>query len=334
MHVTPPPVQMVQLLAGFQVAQALYTCAKLGIPDQLVDGPRTSADLAKAVQSDPAATTRLVRTLASLGVFADAGDGRHALTPLGQTLVTDAPGSMRDLALMWMETHYDAFGHLAEGVRTGRPAAELHYGAPFFEWISGQPEQINRFTRAMANLTDGIKSAAAATVELPGAHTVVDIGGADGAVLAPLLQRDESLQGIVFDLPHVIQAAEADMKAFGLGPRLTAVGGDFFESVPEADAYLLSMILHDWDDECARRILANIARAGRPGSRVVSLELVITTDDQPHMAKMIDLTMLGMLTGRERSTTELEQLVTSAGLQFDGITATPSPISVLHATVL
>jgi hypothetical protein len=333
MHEIPPPVRMVQLLAGFQVAQALYACAKLGIPDQLVDGPRTSADLAGAVQADQAATTRLVRTLASLGVFANAGDGRYALTPLGQTLVADAPGSMRDLALMWMETHYDAFGHLTEGVRTGRPAAELHYGAPFFEWISGQPEQINRFTRAMANLTDGIKSAAAATVELPGAHTVVDIGGADGAVLAPLLQRDESLQGIVFDLPQVVQAAEADMKAFALGPRLTAVAGDFFESVPEGDAYLLSMILHDWDDEHARRILSNIASAARPGSRVVSLELVITADDQPHMAKMIDLTMLGMLTGRERSAAELEDLVVAAGLRFDGITATPSPMSVLYATV-
>jgi hypothetical protein len=119
-----------------------------------------------------------------------------------------------------------------------------------------------------------------------------------------------------------------------LGPRLTAVGGDFFESVLEADAYLLSMILHDWDDAHARRILSNIARAARPGSRVVSLELVITANDQPHMAKMIDLTMLGMLTGRERSAAELADLVTSAGLRFDGITATPSPMSVLYATAL
>ena len=333
MHEIPPPVQMVQMLAGFQVAQGLYACAKLGIPDQLTNGPRTSAELAIAVQADPASTARLVRTLASLGVFADAGQGTYALTPLGRTLVSDAPGSMRDLALMWMETHYPAFAHLAEGIRTGRPAAELHYGAPFFQWLSGEPEQVNRFTRAMANLTEGIKSAAAASIDLAGARTVVDVGGADGAVLAQLLQRDDTLEGIVLDLPHVLQDAEAATKAFGLGARLRTVGGDFFHSVPEADAYLLSMILHDWDDESARRILANIARDGRPGSRIVSLELVIASDDQPHMAKMIDLTMLGMLTGLERTAEELEALVTFAGLRFDGITKTASPMSVLHATV-
>jgi hypothetical protein len=333
MHEIPPPVQMVQMLAGFQVAQGLYTCAKLGIPDQLTDGPRTSAELAAAVQADPASTARLVRALASLGVFADAGDNTYALTPLGWTLVSDAPGSMRDLALMWMETHYPAFGHLVEGVRTGRPAAELHYGTPFFQWISGEPEQVNRFTRAMANLTDGIKAAAATTIDLSAGSTIVDVGGADGAVLAQLLHRDETLDGIVLDLPHVVQDAEAAMKAFGLGARLRSLGGDFFQAVPQADAYLLSMILHDWDDESARRILANIARDGRPGSRVASLELVIAPDDQPHMAKMIDLTMLGMLTGHERTAEELEALVTAAGLRFDGITATPSPMSVLHATV-
>jgi hypothetical protein len=324
---------MVQMLAGFQVAQGLYACAKLGIPDQLADGPRTGAELATAVQADPASTARLVRTLASLGVFADAGEGRYALTPLGRTLVSDAPGSMRDLALMWMETHYAAFGRLVDGVRTGRPAAELHYGAPFFEWIAGEPEQVNRFTRAMANLTDGIKSAAASTIDFSGASTVVDVGGADGAVLAQLLHRDETLEGIVLDLPHVVQDAQPATKAFGLGHRLRSVGGDFFHAVPAGDAYLLSMILHDWDDESARRILANIARAGRPGSRVASLELVIAPDDQPHMAKMIDLTMLGMLTGRERTAEELQALVISAGLRFDGITATPTPMSILHATV-
>jgi O-methyltransferase domain/Dimerisation domain len=333
MHEIPPPVQMVQMLAGFQVAQGLYTCAKLGIPDQLTDGPRTPAQLATSVQADPASTLRLVRTLASLGVFADAGDGRFALTPLGWTLVSDAPGSMRDLALMWMETHYAAFGELVEGVKSGRPAADLYYGVPFFQWLSGEPEQIHRFTRAMANLTTGIKNAAAAEIDLTGAHTVVDVGGADGAVLAQLLERDPNLEGIVLDLPHVVQDAEAAMKAHGFGPRLRSLGGDFFQSVPEADAYVLSMILHDWDDESARRILANIARDGRPGSRVISLELVIAPGDQPHMAKMIDLTMLGMLTGRERTAEELEALVSSAGLHFDGITATPSPMSLLQASV-
>lgn len=334
METVPPAVQMVQMLAGFQVAQALYAAAKLGVADQLTEGPRSAEQLGDRLQCDPAATYRLMRSLSGLGVFSEVESGRFGLNPLGQTLVSGGPGSMRDLALMWMETHYAPFGGLVDTVRTGRPAAEAYYGEPFFHWLSRHPEQVTRFTRAMANLTDGIKLHAVDAVDFADSRMLVDVGGADGALLAHVLRTAPQVDGVTFDLPHVVSDAAATIKGFELGSRLRAEGGDFFVSVPSgADTYLLSMILHDWDDTRARQILANIAEAGAPGSRLVSLELVVPPGDAPHMAKMIDLTMLGMLTGHERTAEELRSLVESAGLRFEGITTTPTPMSVLHASV-
>jgi hypothetical protein len=328
----PPPVQMVQLLSGFQISQALYAAAKLGIPDELVAGPCTAADVAARLQTDPDATRRLMRVLGSLGVLADDA-GAWRLTPLGATLAADVPGSMRDLALMWMETHYAPFARLVDTVRTGEPAADLLYGQPFFGWLGGHPDQINRFSRAMANLTTGIKVGAADSLDLSAAHHVVDVGAADGALLAHLLQRWGQADGVAFDLPHVVADAETAVKSFDLGDRLRAVAGDFFAAVPAGDTYLLSMVLHDWDDERAGLILRNIARAAAPGAAVYSLELVLPPGDAPHMAAMIDLTMLGMLTGRERTEAELRALFAAAGMTVENIADSPTPMSVVRARV-
>jgi hypothetical protein len=314
----PPAVQAVQLLAGFQVSQALYVLAKLDVPQRLAGGPRPVEELALETGADALSLKRLMRAAASLGVFAEPEPEVYALTPLGEAL-----GAMRDLALTWMETHYEAFGRLLDGVKAGQPAASLHYGMPFFAWLGSQPEQVARFTGAMANLTDGIKVHALHGYTLPPGETV-DVGGADGAVLARLADR-----GIVFDLPHVIDSARERIQARGLTP----VAGDFFETVPEADVYLLSMILHDWDDAHATRLLRAIANAARPGARVVALELVVPPGNGPHMAKMIDLTMLGMLTGRERTPSEHEALFDGAGLTLDRIVTTQTPLSIVEASV-
>ena len=330
----PPPVQMVQLLAGFQVSQALYAAAKIGVADHLVDGPQTAERLAVQVDADPVALSRLLRTLSSLGVFTQSSPDTFGLTPLGATLVSDGEGSMRDLALMWMETHYAPFGGLADTVRSGECAATQFYGEPFFSWLAGQPDQVSRFSRAMANLTDGIKGGAIASYDFGGAGTIVDVGGADGALLARVVAGTPDTVGIVFDRPHVVDEAAATVKGFGLGDRLTTQGGDFFESVPAgADTYLLSMVLHDWNDADATRLLANIRAAADPGARVLAFELVMPTTDEPHMSKMIDLTMLGMLDGRERTDAEMRALFEGAGLTYERALATPTPISIIEARV-
>jgi O-methyltransferase domain/Dimerisation domain len=332
-HTVPPAVQMVQLLTGFQLSQALYATAKLGVADRLRGGPRDATALAAEVGADAQALRRIMRTLASIGIFTETEGRLYGLTPLGETLTADSPTSMRDLAIMWMETHYEPFGGLLGTVRTGRCAATEFYGQPFFTWLADHPDHVARFSRAMANLTDGIRLGAINCLDFADAGRIVDVGGADGAVLAHILNTALQATGVVFDLPHVVAEAEAGLAGYGLGDRLTLAAGDFFTAVPEgADTYLLSMILHDWSDAEAHRLLVNIKAAAPAGARLLALELVAPDGAEPHLAKMIDLTMLGMLTGRERTQAEYRLLLEDAGFKFEAVTATPTPISIVQAT--
>ena len=232
------------------------------------------------------------------------------------------------------ETHYAPFGSLLSTVRSGECAATKHYGQPFFSWLATQPEQVDRFSSAMANLTGGIKTGAIASYDFRNAGRIVDLGAADGALLANVLASAPGTTGIAFDLPHVVTEATAKMKSYGLGDRLTSEAGDFFEAVPSgADTYLLSMVLHDWNDRDATRLLANVRAAASPGARVLAFELVMPTGDQPHMSKMIDLTMLGIMNGRERTDSEMQALFEGAGFTYQGVVPTPTPISIIEARV-
>jgi hypothetical protein len=334
-HEPPPPVRMVELLGGFRISQALYAAAALGVADQLVVGPAPVKALAERAGAHAPSLHRLLRTLASVGVFTEPQPGVFALTPLGQTLTSSQPGSMRDLAIMWMETHYAPFAELIHAVRTGRPAAEHLYGEPFFAWLSHHPEQASRFTGAMANLTSGgFKTAAIASLPLDGTRTIVDVGGADGTVLATILAAHPHIRGVLFDLPHVITDAPRTLARHGVDDRVDCVGGDFFESVPAgADAYLVSVVLHNWPDQQAQRILANIAAAGGSGARLLMIEFVVPPGDTPHPSKMSDLNMLAMLDGKERTETEWRELLTAGDFTGIEIHQTGAPLSVIQATV-
>ena len=334
-HEPPPPVRMVELLGGFRISQALYAAAALGVADQLVAGPAPVKALAERAGAHAPSLHRLLRTLASVGVFTEPEPGVFALTPLGQTLTSSQPGSMRDLAIMWMETHYAPFADLIHAVRTGLPAAEHLYGEPFFAWLSHHPEQASRFTGAMANLTSGgFKTAAIASLPLDGTRTIVDVGGADGTVLAAILAGHPHMRGVLFDLPHVITSAPRTLARHGVDDRVNCVGGDFFESVPAGgDAYLVSVVLHNWPDQQAQRILANIAAAGGSGARLLMIEFVVPPGDTPHLSKMSDLNMLAMLDGKERTETEWRELLTAADFTGIEIHQTSTPLSVIQATV-
>ena len=333
-HELPPPAQMILLLGGFRVSQALYAAAALGVADQLLAGPAAAEVLAERTGAHPPSLHRLLRTLAGVGVFTEPEPGVFALTPLGQTLTSSQPGSMRDLAIMFMETHYAPFAELIHAVRTGRPAAEHYYGEPFFAWLSHHPEQASRFTAAMANLTSGFKTAAIASLPLDDTRTIVDVGGADGTVLATILAAHPHMRGVLFDLPHVITSAPETLARHGVDDRVDCVGGDFFESVPAgADAYLVSVVLHNWPDQQAQRILANIAAAGGSGARLLMIEFVVPPGDTPHLSKMSDLNMLAMLDGKERTETEWRELLTAADFTGIDIHQTGTPLSVIQATV-
>ena len=333
-HELPPPAQMVLLLGGFRISQALYAAAALGVADHLVAGPESAEVLAGRTGAHGPSLRRLLRTLASVGVFTEPEPGVFALNPLGRLLASGQPGSMRDVVLMFMETHYAPFGDLLETIRTGRPAAERFYGQPFFGWLSQHPGQASRFTAAMASLTGGFKGAAIAALPLDGTATIVDVGGADGTVLAAILAAHPHLRGVLFDLPHVIGGAPAVLAGQGVGDRAECVGGDFLEGVPPGgDAYLASLVLHDWPGQQARRILDNIAAAGGSGARLLLIEFVVPPGDAPHMAKISDLNMLAMMGGQERTEAEWRELLTDAGYAAIAIRPTGTPFSVIEATV-
>jgi hypothetical protein len=328
----PPPVQMTQLLAGFQLSQALYAAAVLGVADHLVAGPAPVAVLAEHTGAHAPSLHRLLRTLAGAGVFTEPEPGVFALTPLGQTLASGQPGSMRDLAITLMETHYAPFGDLIHTIRTGQPAAEHLYGQPFFTWLSHHPEQATRFTAAMANATSATKTAAIASLPLDGIDTIVDLGGADGAVLASILPAHPHMRGVLFDLPHVIADAPKALAERGIQDRVDCVAGDFFASVPTGgDGYLLSLVLHSWPDSRALRILRNIAAASGSGARLLLIEFVVPPGDTPHMSKMIDLTMLAMAGGKERTEPEWRELLTAAGFTGIAVRQTGTAFSVIQA---
>jgi O-methyltransferase domain/Dimerisation domain len=328
----PAQIQMMQLLAGFQVSQALYVVAKLDIATILSDGPRTVRQLAAETHANADALGRIIRVLATLGVFRTNGD-EVDITELGATLADDRPGSLRYSALYWMETHYAPFGDLLHTALTGETAATRYYGQPFFDWISTDAEKLEVQNRCFASVTNSLRAGMFDGYRLPEGAVVADIGGADGSMLAQLLADDSDRRGIVFDRPETVAAAKKTLADHGLADHAESVGGDFFQSVPAADVYILSYILHDWDDESCRRILHTIAEAAEPGARVVLVEAVIPPGDVPHPAKVIDLTMLAMLTGRERTAEEYRALLDSAGFTVDRIVPSPTPFSFVEATL-
>ncbi|MEV7021518.1 methyltransferase [Kitasatospora sp. NPDC093558] len=329
-----PAITMLRLLGGYQISQALFVAARAGLADQLLDGPIPLAELATATGLRPGPLARIVHALAGEGVFAlDAGTGLVRLGPLGRTLASGLPESVRNIALMWMDSHYRAFGELWGTAETGRPAAEIAFGEPLFDWIGQDPARVRAFSAAMTDFARAIRHHSLDAVELDGARTVVDVGGADGTVLAVLAERYPHLRGTVFDLPHVVTAAPEVLRAHGVDDRITTAGGDFFVEVPPADSYLACFILHDWSDEKAGLILGNIHRAAdATDARLILVETVLDEGAAPEVASLLDLTMLGVLTGRERTRPEWRDLLAASGFRLDRIRTTPGPMCVIEAT--
>jgi O-methyltransferase len=333
MEAAPMPMMtMMEMLAGFQVSQALYVVALLDIATSLDAGPMPLADLASRSASHPDALRRLVRTLAPMGVFTVDND-TVATTALGATLSRNHPRSAYYMARFWMETHYQPFTELANTVRTGDCGATRFLGKPFFDWISESKGRVEVQNAAFAEVTAGIRTATFVEYSLPEGEVVADIGAANASVLVSLVRDDVDRRGIAFDLPEIVPGAVDFIAHEGLADRIDVVAGDFFSVVPTADIYILSYILHDWDDESAHRILNTVTNAAKPGARLVIVEGVMPADDTPHPLRVIDLTMLCMHTGRERTAAEFERLLDDTGFTVDRIVSTPSPFSIIEATM-
>ncbi|MFD7162909.1 methyltransferase [Streptomyces violascens] len=330
-----PAADMLRLLGGFEISQALYAVARTGLADLLLSGPRPVTDLAEAAGVRSDLLRRLARTLAAEDVFTlDEAEDTVGLGPLGTTLATGTPESVRNVALMWMETHYLPFAELTQTLRDGSPSADRVLGQPFFDWLGQDPAKVATFSAAMADLLRTLRQDALASLDLAGVGSVVDVGGADGTALAELAERHPDLRGTVFDLPHVVAAATELLSARGVADRVTAVGGDFFASVPgPADCYLACFILHDWPDDRATRILENVRAAAAPGARLFLVETVLGEGTQPQIANLMDLTMMGMLGGRERTRDHWQTLLATAGFRLDRIRPTKGPMCVIEATL-
>jgi SAM-dependent methyltransferase len=330
----PPPVAMMGLVTGYWVSQAVGVVARLGIADRLARGPRGSDEVARAVGADPPALYRVLRLLAGLGVVAEAAPRTFGLTPLGDTLRSDAPGSVRDFAIA--ETapgHWQPWGRLHESVRTGRPMAREALGMELFDWYAQNPEEAGFFSAAMGNLSALAADELVRVYDFSAVRTVADVGGAHGILLAAVLRANPAARGILFDLPHVIATARDGVEAQGLTGRCALVSGDFFEAVPEgADLHLLKQIVHDWDDERAARLLRNCHRALGPAGKLLLVEMVVPPDNRPGPAQAMDLNMLVMLGGRERTEEEYRRLLQAAGFRQDRVIPTHSPFSVIEAT--
>lgn len=326
-----PAARMHQLLSGFEVSQALFVVAELGVATALLDGPRNLDELAAAVGANADALGRLIRFLGPFGVFGTESEA-VTITDLGRTLADGPADSVRTIARFFMATHYAPFGDLLHTTRTGEVGATKFLGRPFFEWVSSSTELAQLQNEAMAEFTSAARAGVLDAFQFPRRGVVADIGGADGTFLAEILSQTPGCRGIVFDLPNVVAAAPETLAAAGLSDRATVAAGDFFDHVPGADTYVLSCVLHDWSDADALRILRNIARAAPEEARLLLVELVLPDDDIPHLANFVDFTMLVMVGGRERTESEWRRLLAAGGFTLNNVIRTSGLYSLLDAT--
>jgi precorrin-6B methylase 2 len=327
------PVRMIQMLAGFQVSQALYVVAKLGVATALLAGPRSIEELAAATHADGDALRRLIRLLATLGVFRRMDEDTVEITALGATLAEGPSESVRDFACYWMQTHYAPFGDSLYTARTGEQVTTRYYGMPYFDWIFTDPARVEMLNGAMANVTNAVRAGMFDSYQLPPGDIAADIGGSDGTLLSRLLVGDVNRRGIVFDRPEVVPAARKVLARNGLADRIEVIAGDFFDAVPPANIYVLGFILHDWDDASCTRILRTIAKSASPGARLVLVESVMPPGDMLHFAKTIDVIMLVAHGGRERTPAQYEALLATGGFTLDRIVPTPTPFSFIEASL-
>jgi O-methyltransferase domain/Dimerisation domain len=330
----PLPHELImQVSHGYMAPACLYVAAKLRIADQLANGPKAvgqMADGARGVQEN--SLYRVLRALASIGIFEETGPRTFANTPASELLRERAPGSMRDVVLfMANPTHFRVFAELEHSVKTGQAALKHLTGLDPFEFLKQNPAEDQAFNAAMSGFSAQQAQAALEAYDFSGLGTVADIGGGHGALLCAILKKHYGLRGIVFDAPHVTAGATPCIESAGLGERCEAVAGNFFESVPAADSYILKSVIHDWEDERAIAVLKNCARAMRGNGKVLLLEMVLSPGNEPHFGKWVDLEMLVMAGGHERTEAEFADLLAKGGLRLARVVRTKAPICVIES---
>ncbi|ASU86267.1 methyltransferase [Nocardiopsis gilva YIM 90087] len=312
-------------------ARALQIAAELRIGDLLADGPRTAADLATATDTHTDALYRMLRMLAARGVFTETDPGCFALTDLGAPLRSDHPYSVH-ATLAFGGATAQVFLDSLHSVRTGEATFPTTFGTSFFDYLAGHPEHGDLFNAAMREMSRPMLRAVLDAYDFSYARRIVDVGGGNGSLLSAILRSTPDSRGVVFDAPHVAEAAQEKLRAEGLADRCSVVGGDFFHTAPEdGDLYLLKWILHDWPDDQAATILRGCRNAMAPDGRVLIIEQVIPPGDTPHPGKTMDFSMLTLVNGRERTEEQFATLLADADLRLHRIVPTASPLSLIEA---
>ena len=332
-----PAAEVLRLATAYQASRATYVAAKLGLPDLLADGPKSAEDLAAATGAHASSLRRLMRALAGFGVLAEGGDGRFTLGALGGCLRGGVPGSVRALVLMYGdEDFWRTWGDLEHCVRTGETAAKHLFGADdAFARYTADPRLGAVFNAGMTVLSATVAAAVAAACDLSGVGRVVDVGGGQGRLIAALLRANPELRGTLFDLPSVVEGAPRLLAEADVADRCEVVGGDMFEAVPAGgDLYVLSRVIHDWEDARATAILGNCRRAmGR--ARLLLVERVLPERVEPtstvQSQVLSDLNMMVRTGGRERTGGEFGALLAAAGLRLERVVPTQAPVSLIEA---
>lgn len=330
-HQLPPPIAIMHVIADYWRSRAVYLAARLKIADVVGDGAASLADIAARTGTLAGPLRRLMRALTAHGFFVERDDGRFAQTPLSEVLRTGRPGSMRGLAEAELgHDHYEAWGQVETCLRQEGTAFERIYGMQIWRYYAEHPETEALFAEAMSNFTTIAHGGILGSYEFKPFKTAVDVGGGNGAFTRAVLERNPDARGILFDLPTVI--AEVKKNGAGSNARIQPVDGDFFKSVPAGgDLYLLKFILHDWDDDSATRILGNVRKVIAPDGRLAVVEIVLPKGNEPHVGPLIDLNMMVMTGGVERTEEEYRRLLASSGFQLDRVVGTKSPFSVIEA---
>ena len=331
--VLTPHAQIVQMMMGSLVARLIYTAARLRLADHIAAAPRTAEDLAAVTGTHAPALHRLMRTLTGLGILTHDSEHHFALTPLGDALRTGAPGAALPTILTFGGPVFTrAFDEFEHSLATGETGFEKAFGLPIFNYFAGHPEDAALFNDTMIGFHGDEPAAVVAAYDFSGFRKIVDIGGGTGNLLSMILSRTPAAQGVLFDLPHVIASATPLIKERAVDDRVAHERGDFFQAVPAGgDAYVLSHIIHDWHEDQCLTILRNCRTAMAPGGRLLLVEMVLPDGDAFHPGKLLDMVMLTVPGGQERTAPEYARLLDKAGLRLVRIVPTASAVSVVEA---
>ncbi len=323
-----PLFALVEMASGLWVSRALWAAAELGVADAIGDEPASLEEIAAATGAREAPLRRLMKALVSVGLFTAEGDDRFGHSETSIFLKSDHPLTQRPfLRSIFGGEHYAGWGALGRSLTEGGTAFDHVYGRPVFDWYGDHPAEAVAFGRAMQSTTLLIETMLMAVWTPPPFELAVDVGGSRGTLLQGLLARAPEARGVLFDLPEIADAVRPTITE----PRIEAIGGNFFDIVPEGDLYLLKLILHDWDDDRSSAILENIRTAAYPGARVVIIDALLPETVENHPGFLMDLNMMVMTGGKERTVAEFEALLTGAGFQLESVTPTPTPMGIVQA---